>query len=194
MGLYQTPDNPPVDMLGDISITGQVAKGRGDLIEPFLLSGDTYADRVASTLATRVEPPLDRSSDGAGSWDSQHCFGKDYPKPQSSYRVDEIWSASPILLQVWLMDHLRVIQPPRRCLYETSQYQSRRVVVRLGTVAYEVWWVADHGDREREHRATLIGEIDARLRATTETILNSIREAVLEDSDDSKDVHPRRHR
>ncbi|KDP20585.1 hypothetical protein JCGZ_04212 [Jatropha curcas] len=48
-----------------------------------------------------------------------------------AYRVDGIWSASPILLQLWLRDHPRVIEPPRLYMYEPSQYRSRRVVVRL---------------------------------------------------------------
>ncbi|KDP37531.1 hypothetical protein JCGZ_05970 [Jatropha curcas] len=46
-----------------------------------------------------------------------------------AYRVDKAWSASLILLQVWLRDHLSVVEPPRRCPY-VSQYKSRRVLVR----------------------------------------------------------------
>ncbi|KDP21563.1 hypothetical protein JCGZ_03801 [Jatropha curcas] len=32
------------------------------------------------------------------------------------------------------------------------------------TATYEAWWVAEHGDREREHRATSTREIDDKLR------------------------------
>ncbi|KDP22874.1 hypothetical protein JCGZ_01989 [Jatropha curcas] len=41
------------------------------------------------------------------------------------------------------------------------------------TAAHEAWWIAEHGDQEREHRATLAHEIEARLQATTEIVLDS---------------------
>ncbi|KDP44625.1 hypothetical protein JCGZ_22044 [Jatropha curcas] len=60
-------------------------------------------------------------------------------------------------------------------------------------IAYEDWWATEHGDREREHKATLTREVDARLRATIEMILDSTRQAVPVDSDDSRNIHPRWH-
>ncbi|KDP30097.1 hypothetical protein JCGZ_18404 [Jatropha curcas] len=43
------------------------------------------------------------------------------------------------------------------------------------TTTYEVWCVVEHGDQERECRATLTREIDVRLWANTEMILDSAR-------------------
>ncbi|KDP30339.1 hypothetical protein JCGZ_17486 [Jatropha curcas] len=42
---------------------------------------------------------------------------------------------------VWLSDHLKVVEPPRHCPYEPSQYQSRRGVVRLGLEDEWLQWL-----------------------------------------------------
>ncbi|KDP43114.1 hypothetical protein JCGZ_27063 [Jatropha curcas] len=41
--------------------------------------------------------------------------------------------------------------------------------------AYEAWWMAEHGECERERRATLTREIDAGLQAMIKMILDSTR-------------------
>ncbi|KDP20586.1 hypothetical protein JCGZ_04213 [Jatropha curcas] len=67
-------------------------------------------------------------------------------------------------------------------------------VFRGRTATYEAWWMAKHGDRERENRATLKREMDARLWAMTKTTLDSTRQPDPEGFDDSREMPPRRRR
>ncbi|KDP43680.1 hypothetical protein JCGZ_24138 [Jatropha curcas] len=93
-----------------------------------------------------------------------------------AYRVDGVWSTSPILLQ------------------SRAAHVVEARVTRGKTAAYEAWWIAELGDREGEHRATLTQDINIRLEVTTRTTLDSTQQANPEDSDDSRDTHPKQHR
>ncbi|KDP29001.1 hypothetical protein JCGZ_19545 [Jatropha curcas] len=89
-----------------------------------------------------------------------------------AYRVDGIWSTSSILLQGL---------PPAGALFRDILISFRVTVAILGswsrgahvvevgasggrTATYEAWWTTEHGDREKERKATLTQEMDARLR------------------------------
>ncbi|KDP37786.1 hypothetical protein JCGZ_06688 [Jatropha curcas] len=78
--------------------------------------------------------------------------------------------------------------PLTGALFEDTLISPRVTVVILCS------WPTEHGDREREYRAALTREIDVRLQATANTVLDSTRQANLEDSDNSRDIHPKQHR
>ncbi|KDP36063.1 hypothetical protein JCGZ_10315 [Jatropha curcas] len=52
------------------------------------------------------------------------------------------WTVSPIILQVWLKDHLRVVAAPTLLPYSPSQYCMRRILITYpSTVAWTSWLI-----------------------------------------------------
>ncbi|KDP37837.1 hypothetical protein JCGZ_06392 [Jatropha curcas] len=142
MGLCQISANPLVDML----------------------NGDTYAGWVTSTLSTIVEPPPDRSSVTETRITSHGQSGEADPEEEFDSRLTRRSSRE---INCELLSHHDVV------LMSHCRIDSVEAGVSGGRiVAYEAWWVAKHGDREREHRATLIREIYTRLQTTTEMTLD----------------------
>ncbi|KDP29819.1 hypothetical protein JCGZ_19158 [Jatropha curcas] len=103
-------------------------------------------------------------------------------------RIDGIWFASLILLQLEPFFEDTLISPLVTMAILGSWSMGAHVVEagvsRGRTADYEAWWIAKHGDQEREHRATLTWEIGARLKVASKTVLDFTRQADLEDFDD----------
>ena len=65
-----------------------------------------------------------------------------------AYRVRGRWSVSPIVLQIWLRDHLRIVGPPSRLPYRVELYRSRPILVRHGSELGWASWLLELGPEE----------------------------------------------
>ncbi|KDP45965.1 hypothetical protein JCGZ_11868 [Jatropha curcas] len=99
------------------------------------------------------------------------------------------WTVSPIILQVWLKDHLQVVAARTLLPYNPSQYRMRRILItHLSTDAWTSWLI-DLGPNE--------ADADDEVGTDEEIVLAPQTGEVGESSaarNDLEDVAPRRRR
>ena len=65
-----------------------------------------------------------------------------------AYRAEGRWSVSPIVLQIWLRDHLRIVGPPTRLPYSVELYRSRPILIRRSSEIAWASWLLELGSED----------------------------------------------